>query len=134
MSSDEERAEVVEELQVELNRQIRFAQESETCIQLMEDELQNANKEIEQLTSKLGKVGELKMELIETRAQNEQMRDQLFKLKTDNRKLRQKADEMAKRPAEKSGEDSTALKKELADLQAMYADLEEKFLDLKLQE
>lgn len=134
MSSDEERAEVVEELQVELNRQIRFAQESETCIQLMEDELQNANKEIEQLTSKLGKVGELKMELIETRAQNEQMRDQLFKLKTDNRKLRQKADEMAKRPAEKNGEDSTALKKELADLQAMYADLEEKFLDLKLQE
>lgn len=136
MSTEEEKAEVVEELQEELNRQIRFAQESETCIQLMEDELHNANKEIEQLMTKLGKIGELKMELIETRDQNDKMRDQVFKLKTDNTKLRQKLDNAAKKaPANPvNSEDSAALKKELTDLQAMYADLEEKFLDLKLQE
>lgn len=46
--TSEEKAEIVEELQDELNKQVRFVQESETCVKLMEDELSNANKELAQ--------------------------------------------------------------------------------------
>lgn len=132
MSSEEERAEVVEELQEELNRQVRFVQESETCIQLMEDELQNANKELEQLQAKMGKVVELKTEIKDTRDQNQTLRADVAKLKADNQKLKKFIEQNNAQPAKP--EDSSALKKELADLQSMYADLEEKFLDLKLQQ
>lgn len=132
MNTDEERAEVVGELQEELSRQVRFVQESETCIQLMEDELKHANNEIDQLQAKLGKITEIKTDFKEVRDENKSLRASLSKLKADNQKLKSHINQSRNAPA--SDQDSAALKKELTDLQAMYADLEEKFLDLKLQQ
>lgn len=145
--TNEDKETVIGEIQNELERQIRFVKESETCIHLMEEELNNANREISQLQAKIKKIPQIKSEYADVRDQNDSLRDQLFSLKTANRRLTQTVEKLSNQstkpsvtpsqspssPSEVDNDENKRLKSELADLQEQYANLEEKFLDLKMQ-
>lgn len=129
----EEVREVVDSLQSELKKQARFLQESETCIQLMEDELTTANQEIEMLRSRAKMVPELKKlakDLENTVDKNDQI---IGSLKTENRRLAKKL-KLAQEAPPEDNQEARQLRKELSHLQDKYNDLEEKFLDLKLKD
>jgi len=132
-TTEQEKNEVVIGLQGELHKQIRFVQESETCIQLLEDELHTANKEIEQLKTRALKVQNLKAEMLELRKSNDELDLKVQTLGVENRKLQKRLQEIGSSPKVDAGE-SLRLRKELAEMEARYNDLEEKFLDLKLQQ
>lgn len=131
-SSEEEREVVVSELQGQLQKQIRFVQESETCIQLLEDELNNTHKELEQLRSRLNALPKLKTDIMELRNQNDDYELQIAATKSENRRLMTKVQNIESAPPSDDG-DVWRLKKEVSELETRYAELEEKFLDLKLE-
>ncbi len=131
--SDEERIEIVNNLQGELQKQSRFIQESETCIQLMEDELHNANKDIEQLKSRLHILPQLKTELKETRELKDEYELKMYALKTENSKLNKRMKGAQNGSSEMDGGEFRKLKKHINEMETQYAELEEKYLDLKLQ-
>ncbi|WNO09958.1 hypothetical protein [Teredinibacter sp. KSP-S5-2] len=130
--SEEERTAVVTGLQQELHKQTRFIQEAETCIQLMEDELHNANREIEQLKSKANTLPQLKAELKETRDLKDEYELKMYALKTENTKLNKRLKESNNTSIDMA--QLNEMKKQLADMETQYASLEEKYLDLKLQQ
>lgn len=131
-SSLEEQTTVMESLQGELSKQARFLQESETCIRLMEDELANANRELEQIRNRASQAANLRVqvqELEETVATNDQI---IGSLQQENRRLTKKLKVAQEAPPADSAE-TRALRKEVSSLQSRYNDLEEKFLNLKLK-
>jgi len=127
-SSEEQRAEIVNDLKGQLQKQVRFVQESETCIQLLEDELNTAHKELEQLRTRLRLLPQIKTQLKTLRDQNDDHEMQMYSLKSENRRLMSKLQGPTSEPNEVA-----RLKKEISELETRYAELEEKFLDLKLQ-
>ncbi|WP_185231535.1 hypothetical protein [Teredinibacter franksiae] len=129
----EEKELVVNELQGQLQKQIRFVQESETCIQLLEDELTTAHKEVEQLQTRLSQLPALKGSLKELRDQNDEYELQFTAIKSENRRLSSKLKAIEAAPPNDTG-NSHKLKKELSELESRYAELEEKFLDLKMSQ
>ena len=131
--TDEDRNILVDGLKDELNKQQRFVQESETCIQLMEEELHTANKEITQLKDRLRTLPNIKTQLQEAKSQRDQYELKVYALTSENRKLQKKLKEDKGTVTADSGE-SKKLKRELMDLEAKYASLEEKYLDLKIQQ
>ncbi len=132
-ATKEEKEQVVEHLQTELQKQARFLQESETCIKLMEDELANSKQEMKQLVDRLGQLPQLKAELKELQSAAETHTQVVDSLKQENRRLAKKLKLVQEAPPEDSQEART-LRKELTTLQGKYNDLEEKFLNLKLKE
>ncbi len=131
-SDAEEQLEIMDTMQVELQKQARFLQESETCIQLMDNELSTANKELEQLRSKVKELPQLRAsvkDLQNTTGTQEQIADSL---KHENKRLAKKLKIATEAPPEDSQE-ARQLRKELTTMQANYNDLEERFLDLKTQ-
>ncbi len=132
-STDEERVQIVEGLQGELDKQKRFMQESETCIQLMEDELNNANKELDQLKGRLKALPSIKTQLQEIRKTKDEYELKVYSLTSENRKLTKKLKDEKRSVIVESGE-TTKFKKDIADLETRYASLEEKYLDLKIQQ
>ncbi len=131
--TEQEKQEAVETLQQELNKQARFLQESETCIQLMEDELETANNEVNLLRNKLSKLPEIKSQLKDLQSKVDQSETLVDSLKTENRRLSKKLKLTQEAPPEDS-EEIRRLRKEYTTLQGKYNDLEEKFLDLKLKD
>lgn len=130
-----ERESVVEGLQTELQKQARFIQESETCIQLLEDELNSAHHDLEQLRSKTNLIPDLKTELVGLRKEHDATELKYHAAISENRKLQKYIKEnMANRSQGGDGDESTKLKKQLSELVERYNDLEERFLDLKMQQ
>lgn len=131
--ASEEQAIVLESLQNELKKQSRFLQESETCIQQMEDELANANRERQQLRARASEAARLRTEvedLKESAATDEQIAGSL---KEENRRLTKKL-KSTQEAAPEDNHEAHALRKQLSSLLGKYNDLEEKFLNLKLKE
>lgn len=129
----EEKTQVVASLQIELQKQARFLQESETCIKLMEDELANNKQEMRQLAERLAQMPRLKSQVKEletTVSMHEQVVDSL---KQENRRLAKKL-KLAQEAPPEDNQEVKVLRKELTAMQAKYNDLEEKFLNLKLKE
>lgn len=132
-STDEERNEIVEGLKDELDKQKRFMQESETCIQLMEDELNNVHKELDQLKGRLKTLPSIKTQMQDLRKQKDEYELKVYSLTSENRKLNKRLKEEKGNVMVDDGEVSK-LKKEVQDLETRYANLEEKYLDLKLKQ
>jgi hypothetical protein len=132
-SNDEERTHIVQGLQDELQKQMRFVQESETCIQLLEDELGVALKDVEQLKAKLNTLPQLKAEMVDTRNRFDQMELKYHTAVSENRKLQKKLKENKSSLAPANSAEVTKLQNELNEMSKRYNELEEKFLDLKLQ-
>ena len=133
-NSTEERAKVVESLQDELQKQMRFVQESETCIQLLEDELNLANAELDNLRSKSARFTQVKADMIDLRKQFDSLEIKHHSTITENRKLQKRLQEASRNAKSGSDQEAIKLRKELAEMQARYNELEERFLDLKLQQ
>lgn len=131
-STDEQRVAVIKDLQGELSKQSRYLQESETCIKLMEDELKNANKELETLRARAAQFGQIRSKMKDMQANLQANEQIIHSLKTDNRRLNQKLKTMTEAAPEDSGETRT-LRRELSSLKTKYAELEERYLDLKIQ-
>jgi DNA repair exonuclease SbcCD ATPase subunit len=131
--SKEEKMQVVEHLQTELQKQARFLQESETCIKLMEDELATSKAEAKQLLERLEQMQRLKAEFKELQSSANLHEQVVDSLKQENRRLAKKVKLMQESPPEDNQEIRT-LRKELTTLQGKYNDLEESFLNLKLKE
>lgn len=135
----EEKDLVIKELEQQLERQRRFVQESDTCVQLLEDELNKANEKIAQqeelidsdhhleeenqriketLHSFTRESKDLLVNLEELEKENDQ-------LKTD---LEQQQPESDQEPA-----NMQQFQSEISALRKQYAELEEKYLELKFK-
>lgn len=132
--TESERSDVVEGLQDELQKQMRFVQESETCIQLLEDELNTVNADLEIMKSKLNKLPQVKSEVVNLRKQLDETDLKYHSAVSENRKLQKKLKEAMIQSRTANNDDAARLRKELTDLETKYNELEEKFLDLKLQQ
>ncbi len=141
--SDQQKALIAQELEQQLQRQIRFVQESETCIQLLEDELAQANDKIAKQEQQLESDQEI---VIENQRMKETLQNfsheskalvsSINELEQENNKLRSTSSpiqetEQPKSSSSASGEGNANI--ELLKLQKQYADLEEKYLALKLK-
>lgn len=144
-TSDAEKAIVIEELEQQLQRQIRFVQESDTCVQLLEDELNKANEKIAEQEQRLDNEHLLDEE-------NARIKETLHSFTLESKDLLVNLDELekenavlkntqtqTKQPASSdsdSPKNTAALEEVKANfslLQKQYAELEEKYLELKFK-
>ena len=144
--SPEEKEVVIQELQQQLQRQIRFVQESETCVQLLEEELHKAQEElaaaertIEEKMTLSEENLRMKNALHDFTMESKDMVTNITELENENDALKQNI-----RQIQKDSSESTAapapevqlelkqIKNEFSNLKQQYAELEEKYLDLKL--
>lgn len=142
-TTTEEKELVIHELQQQLQRQIRFVQESETCIQLLEDELAKAQEEISLQERTLDETNALNEEnkqikntLHNFTLESRDLISSLNELEQENDSLKQNMRQTGSTASQTNVKDSSAevkkIQTELSDLQKQYAELEEKYLDLKL--
>lgn len=140
----EEKELIIEELEQQLQRQIRFVQESDTCVQLLEEELAKANEKIAEQEQLLDNEHLLDEE-------NSRIKETLHSFTLESKDLLVNLDELEKENAalknatksveatttkETSGQHSAELKEVKASfsaLQKQYAELEEKYLELKFK-
>jgi chromosome segregation ATPase len=140
----EEKEQVIQELQQQLQRQIRFVHESETCIQLLEDELAKAHDEIstqEQSIDETSAISEenqqIKNALHSFTLESKDLVSNINQLEDENNSLKKN---MRTTPVTTNSQSTTndlapevkKIQAELSDLKKQYAELEEKYLDLKL--
>lgn len=131
-SSDKPHNPILDGLQNELHKQTRFLKESETCIQLMEDELDTAKRELLQLRSRLQDFPKINSQVKTLQARSDQQEELIEKLQSDNRRLSRQLQQAQQAPPE-DNQDLRKLRKELAEMQSKYNELEEQFLDMKLK-
>ncbi|GGY68108.1 hypothetical protein GCM10011613_10400 [Cellvibrio zantedeschiae] len=139
-STTEEKELIIQELQQQLQRQIRFVQESETCIQLLEDELAKAHEEISLQEKTLDETSALSEE-------NKQIKNALHNFTLESKDLVSSINELEqendslkqnmRQPAPSANivaaqPEAAKMQSELSELKKQYAELEEKYLDLKL--
>ena len=140
----EEKEVVIQELQQQLQRQIRFVNESETCIQLLEDELTRAHEEISLQEKSLHETSALSEEnqhiknaLHSFTLESKDLISSINELEDENDSLKQNIQNSSTtiNPQPTTNETASEVKNiqsELNDLKKQYAELEEKYLDLKL--
>lgn len=131
-SGSQPHSEILDGLQSELHKQTRFLKESETCIQLMEEELATAKRELFQLRSRLEDYPKINNLAKTLQAETEKNEALIEKLQSDNRRLSRQLQQASQAPPEDNNE-ARKLRKELADMQNKYNELEEQFLDMKLK-
>lgn len=143
-STTEEKELIIQELQQQLQRQIRFVQESETCIQLLEDELAKAHEELSLHEKTLDETSALSEEnkqikntLHSFTLESKDLISSLNELEQENDSLKQNMRQAAPATAAQTNSKDTLsdvkrMQAELTDLKKQYAELEEKYLDLKL--
>lgn len=139
-NSAEEKDLVIKELEQQLQRQIRFVQESDTCVQLLEDELNKAHEQIAKQEGAIEHEHELEeenqriKETLENFAhESKELLGNLEHLERENDKLKQDLEKTATEPEESNTTDLNPLYSELSELRKQYTELEEKYLELKLK-
>jgi len=135
----EEKELVIGELQQQLQRQIRFVQESETCIQLLEDELAKAQEEIslhgktlDETTALNEENKQIKDTLHNFTLESKELISSLNELEQENDALKQNMRHAMPMQSNDAAPELKKAQSELADLKKQYAELEERYLDLKL--
>lgn len=137
----EAKAAIVTELEQQLQRQVRFVQESETCIKLLEDELSAATEKVNKQQQQLQNTIELQQEnsriketLHNFTLESKELMGNIITVETENDALKAKVkptnDQKNDTPA---NEALKSAQSELISLKGQYADLEEKYLKLKLK-
>jgi hypothetical protein len=140
----EEKELIIQELQQQLQRQIRFVTESETCIQLLEDELAKAHEEISIQERSLDETSALSEEnqqiknaLHSFTLESKDLVSSINQLEDENDSLKQNirtttATINTQLTTSESAPEVKKIQAELSDLKKQYAELEERYLDLKL--
>lgn len=123
---------VIRELEQQLHRQVRFVQESDTCVQLLEDELNKANEKIAQQEHIIEQDHHLEEEnqciketLQSFTQESKELLENLEVLERENEQLKNHLESDA------SPADAQKLQTEFAELRKQYTELEEKYLELK---
>ncbi|RYY75971.1 MAG: hypothetical protein EOO52_00080 [Gammaproteobacteria bacterium] len=141
----EEKEIVIVELQQQLQRQVRFVQESETCIQLLEDELAKAHEEIVLKDKTLDETSllseenqQIKSTLHNFTLESRDLLNSINELEEENDSLKQNMNQTAPiathAVTKETVSDSNKIHTELSELKKQYAELEERYLDLKLSQ
>ncbi len=139
----EEKEAVIQELQLQLQRQTRFVTESETCIQLLEDELAKAHEEISVKEKTLDETNllseenqQIKNALHNFTLESKDLINSISELEEENDSLKQNLLQAPQTTtqgiAKEAPADMKKMQSELMDMKKQYAELEEKYLDLKL--
>ncbi len=135
----EEKDLVIKELEQQLQRQIRFVQESDTCVQLLEEELTKANEKIAEQEQQLDsdhyleeENQRIKQTLHDFTKESKDLLINIEELEKENDELKHNLDETPP-STETSGGNSVQLQAEFAELRKQYAELEEKYLELKFK-
>ncbi len=135
-TSNEEKSLVIHELEQQLQRQIRFVQESDTCVQLLEDELIKANEKIvqqEQLIDNVQKIDEENSEIKDVlhnfTMESRDLLANIESLEEENQQLKEQLAALSGKINPASADTQHAL----VQLQKQYAELEERYLALKLK-
>ncbi len=140
-TSDEQKAIIIRELEQQLQRQIRFVQESDACVQLLEDELIKANEKIaeqEQLIDGGQKVGEENSDIKDTlhsfTLESRDLLANMEALEQENIALKEQLESVSMMTYSSNNSiPSTQDKEALALLQKQYTELEERYLALKMK-
>ena len=133
----------IQELQQQLQRQIRFVQESEACIQLLEDELAKAHEEITLKEKTLDETSALSEEnrqikeaLHNLTLESKDLISSINDLELENDSLKQLNPSAAfaspKITSIPNQADTELIQSELNDLKKQYAKKKKKYLELKL--
>ena len=137
-TSDEQKTLIIKELEQQLQRQIRFVQESDTCVQLLEEELIKANEKIaeqEELITQGEMLDEENLQIKDTlhsfTLESKDLLENLEELEEENQRLRDQL-EMISNAAHPSSS-PTPDNQQLLALQKQYAELEERYLALKMK-
>ena len=133
----EEKELAIQDLQQQLQRQIRFVQEAETCVKLIEDELKNSQEKLHQQEFLLDKAqvtqeeNQRIKELLHNFAfESKTLMASIIELEQENDKLKLA---LSDNPNLQTGEALKNLQADHLILQTQYAELEEKYLHLKLK-
>ncbi len=129
-TTQSEATSIIDELKEALEKQLRFARESEICVQLLEDELANVHRESEHMRNQLQEFSQAKAERKSLQDTNDEQEKTIFVLRGENQSLTSKLRALQDKSGAASGGDPD-LKKELSQLKRKYAELEESYLDLK---
>lgn len=140
-TSDEQKALIIQELEQQLQRQIRFVQESDTCVQLLEEELIKANEKIaeqEHLIDDGQKVGEENLHIKDTlhsfTLESRDLLASLESLEQENTELKEQLESLSVMVGSGSASTSSGKDQEAFTLlQKQYAELEERYLTLKMK-
>lgn len=135
----EEKDLVIKELEQQLQRQVRFVQESDTCVQLLEEELNKANEKIAQQEGIIEHEHELEEEnqRIKETLQNfthesKELLGNLEDLERENDQLKNNL-EHTSTETEASPASLQKIQSEFAELRKQYTELEGKYLELKFK-
>lgn len=130
---------VIKELEQQLQRQIRFVQESDTCVQLLEDELNKAHEKIAEQEQQLDSEHHLEEENLRIKQtlhdftkESKDLLVNIEELEKENLDLKHSLDETSPAPDNTTG-NIDHIQAEFAELRKQYADLEEKYLELKFK-
>ena len=137
--SAEEKDLVIKELEQQLQRQVRFVQESDTCVQLLEDELNKAHEQLakqEDIIAHEHTLEEENQRIKETLQsfthESKELLGNLETLERENDKLKMDLEKTGTEP-DSAAPNSLPLQAELNELRKQYTELEEKYLELKLK-
>lgn len=135
----EEKDLVIKELEQQLQRQVRFVQESDTCVQLLEQELDKAHEQL----AKQEVIIESEHHL---EAENQRIKETLQNFTHESKELLgnledlEKENNQLKTDLKNTSSDSDTsptnlqqIQSEFAELRKQYTDLEEKYLELKFK-
>jgi hypothetical protein len=129
---------VINDLQEQLERQIRFVQESETCIQLLENEvtqsnaqLQAVNQDKDELSKQLAEIPEMKSAIEKYTEESKEMVKVIDRLEQENRQLATQAEVSGS--SDNTNSNVSEANQELAKLKQQYAELEARYLELRMQ-
>lgn len=141
-TDDNAKVALIKNLESELDRQQRFLRESESCVTLMEDELSVTHKELQSLKAKLKELPSLRTQLKDYREESgvsdvmiNRLKDEVrgLKIELSTRGEAPASGPMVQAPVTQAVPDEASAQ-ELSVLKKQYAELEERYLDLKLQE
>lgn len=134
-SSPAEKDAVIKDLQEQLGRQIRFVQESETCIQLLENEISQANAQLQametdkaELAEQLAQIPAMQTAIAEYTEESKEMLKTIDRLEQENSQLVTQVEASSSESQASSSESE-----ELAKLKQQYAELEARYLELRMQ-
>lgn len=135
-TSAEEKNNLIAELNVQLQQQARFLQESEVCMQQLEGELSRSMQQVSDLESKLKAVGRdidhipnMKSVIQTLTEESKEMQNSLARLEQENEQLVAQVQQVGEIGGTIQLEET---KKELLALQTQHAELEERYLELRV--
>jgi hypothetical protein len=135
----EEKDLVIKELEHQLQRQVRFVQESDTCVQLLEDELNKANEKIAEQEEIIEHDHHLEEENQRIKETLENFTHESKELLGNLEELEQENNQLKNDLEQTSGESTASpanlqqIQNEFAELRKQYTELEEKYLELKFK-